>query len=90
MGVKNSEKALIIKVVTKNEGDEQHTKDQWWKYVNYHTLPSGTSLYRPYKGVPPGLPSTIGWKPVKILWKICEIPCDKKTPCEKTCEFCTA
>ena len=33
---------------------------------------------------------TIGWKPVKMLWKICEIPCDKKTPCEKPCEFCTA
>ena len=23
------------------------------------------------------LSSTIGWKPVKTLWKICEIPCDK-------------
>ena len=35
MGVKKSEKALIIKVVTKNEGDEQHTKNQWWRYVKY-------------------------------------------------------
>ena len=58
--------------------------------VKNYTLSSGTSPYRPCKGVPPELPSTTGWKPMKMRWKICEIPCDKKTPCEKPCEFCTA